>query len=314
MTQITDTAGSGPLARPRPFLSQRVKEAIIGYVFLTPWLIGFLIFTAGAMLFSLGLVFFKTDLFTEFRFIGLRNIGDLATDPLFHKSLKVTSYYSLVTVPLSLAIGLTIALGLNQGLWAQGFWRTLYYLPSVTSGIAVTMLWIWIFHPDVGLLNQALRLIGIHGPRWIYSERWAIPAFIIMGTWGAGGNILLYLAGLQSIPTHLFEAAKIDGANSWSCFWHITLPMLSPTIVFNLIMGIIGSFQVFTQALVMTQGGPNNATLTIMLYLYRKGFGEFRFGYSSTIAWVLLFIILGLTLLVFRSSAVWVYYEGEVRR
>ncbi|MGQ9556208.1 MAG: carbohydrate ABC transporter permease, partial [Anaerolineae bacterium] len=279
----------------RRMLSQRAREEIAGYLCITPWLVGFLIFTAGAMLFSLGLVFFKTDLLTGFSFVGLRNITKMVHDPLFHKSLGVTSYYSFATVPLSLAIGLTIALGLNQGLWAQGLWRTLYYLPSVTSGIAVAMLWMWIFHPDVGLLNQALRGLGIQGPRWLYSEQWAVPAFIIMGTWGAGGNMLLYLAGLQSIPTHLYEAARIDGANSWRCFWSITIPMLSPTIFFNLIMGIIGSFQVFTQALVMTQGGPNNATLTIMLYLYRKGFEQFQFGYSSAIAWALFFIILLLT-------------------
>jgi len=295
-------------------LSQRAREEIAGYICITPWIIGFLIFTAGAMLFSLGLVFYKTDLLTGFHFYGLRNIAKLGNDPLFRKSLGVTSYYSFVTVPLSLIIGLLIALGLNQSLVAQGFWRTLYYLPSVTSGIAVAMLWIWIFHPDAGLLNQALKLIGISGPRWLYSEQWALPAFIIMGTWGAGGNMLLYLAGLQSIPTHLFEAARMDGANSWRVFWNVTLPMLSPTIFFNLIMGIIGSFQVFTQALVMTNGGPNNATLTIMLYLYRKGFEQFQFGYASAIAWVLFGIIIVLTLLVFRSSAVWVYYEGEVRR
>lgn len=301
-------------AGARRVLSQRAREEIAGYLCITPWLVGFLIFTAGAMLFSLGLVFFKTDLLTGFSFVGLRNITKMVRDPLFHKSLGVTSYYSFATVPLSLAIGLTIALGLNQGLWAQGLWRTLYYLPSVTSGIAVAMLWMWIFHPDVGLLNQALRGLGIQGPRWLYSEQWAVPAFIIMGTWGAGGNMLLYLAGLQSIPTHLYEAARIDGANSWRCFWSITIPMLSPTIFFNLIMGIIGSFQVFTQALVMTQGGPNNATLTIMLYLYRKGFEQFQFGYSSAIAWALFFIILLLTLLVLRSSAAWVYYEGEVRK
>jgi multiple sugar transport system permease protein len=302
-------------ARKRPrALSMRAREEIAGYLCIMPWLIGFLIFTAGAMLFSLGLVFFKTDLLTGFKWVGLGNIRKMATDPLFHKSLGVTSYYSFATVPLSLAIGLLIALGLNQNLFAQGLWRTLYYLPSVTSGIAVAMLWMWIFHPDVGLLNQALRLIGIQGPRWLYSEQWAIPAFIIMGTWGAGGNMLLYLAGLQSIPTHLYEAARIDGAGSIRCFFSITLPMLSPTIFFNLVMGIIGSFQVFTQALVMTQGGPNNATLTIMLYLYRKGFEQFQFGYASAIAWALFCIILLLTLLIFRSSALWVYYEGEVRK
>jgi len=304
----------GAVVDRRRHLSQRAKEEIAGYLFISPWIVGFLIFTAGAMIFSLGLVFFKTDLLTGFNFYGLRNITKMLSDPLYHKSLQVTSYYAFAVVPLSLAIGLIIALGLNQGLPAQSLWRTLYYLPSVTSGIAVAMLWMWIFHPDAGLLNQALLMAGIEGPRWLYSENWAVPAFIIMGAWGAGGNMLLYLAGLQGIPTHLYEAARIDGASSLRTFWAITIPMLSPTIFFNLIMGIIGSFQIFTQALVMTSGGPNNATLTIMLYLYRKGFEQFQFGYASAIAWSLFVIVLLLTLLVFRSSAVWVYYEGEVRK
>lgn len=304
----------GAVVDRRRHLSQRAKEEIAGYLFISPWIVGFLIFTAGAMIFSLGLVFFKTDLLTGFNFYGLKNITKMLGDPLYHKSLQVTSYYAFAVVPLSLAIGLVIALGLNQGLPAQSLWRTLYYLPSVTSGIAVAMLWMWIFHPDAGLLNQALLMAGIEGPRWLYSENWAVPAFIIMGAWGAGGNMLLYLAGLQGIPTHLYEAARIDGASSLRTFWAITIPMLSPTIFFNLIMGIIGSFQIFTQALVMTSGGPNNATLTIMLYLYRKGFEQFQFGYASAIAWSLFVIVLLLTLLVFRSSAVWVYYEGEVRK
>jgi len=312
---VTEAVGRlQPVPVRKRGLSQRAREEIAGYLCIMPWMLGFLVFTAGAMLFSLGLVFFKTDLLTGFHFVGFGNITKMVADPLFQKSLVVTSYYSFVTVPISLAIGLTIALALNQGLPAQGFWRTLYYLPSVTSGIAVSMLWMYVFHPDVGLLNETLRLVGIQGPRWLSSEKWAVPAFIIMGLWGSGGSILLNLAGLQSIPTHLFEAAKIDGAGTWRQFWNITVPMLSPTIFFNLIMGIIGSFQVFTQALVMTQGGPNNATLTIMLYLYRKGFQQLQFGYSSAIAWALFCIILALTLLVFRSSAVWVYYEGEVRR
>jgi len=302
------------VAAGRRRLSQRAKEEIAGYLFITPWIVGFLIFTAGAMAFSLGLVFFKTDLLTGFNFYGIKNITKMLSDPLYHKSLQVTSYYAFAVVPLSLVIGLVIALGLNQGLPGQSFWRTLYYLPSVTSGIAVAMLWMWIFHPDAGLLNQALLMVGIEGPRWLYSEQWAVPAFIIMGAWGAGGNMLLYLAGLQGIPTHLYEAARIDGADSFRTFWAITIPMLSPTIFFNLIMGIIGSFQIFTQALVMTAGGPNNATLTIMLYLYRKGFEQFQFGYASAIAWSLFVIVLLLTLLVFRSSAAWVYYEGEVRK
>lgn len=300
--------------RGRFRLSQKAREEIAGYICIMPWLIGFLIFTVGAMLFSLALTFFKTDLLTEYRFIGLGNFAKLASDPLFRKSLLVTSYYTFFTVPLNLILGLSIALGLNQNLPLQSFWRTLYYLPSVVSGLAVAILWSWIFNPEIGLLNQALRLVGIKGPRWLFSEQWAMPAFIFMGLWSSGGNMLLYLGGLQSIPTTLYEAARIDGANSWQCFWKITLPMLSSTIFFNLVMNIIGSFQVFTQALVMTDGGPNFATLTMVLYLYRKGFEQLQFGYASALAWVLFAIILGFTLLVIRSSSAWVYYEGELRK
>jgi multiple sugar transport system permease protein len=295
-------------------LSQRAREEIAGYICIMPWLVGFLVFTAGAMLFSLGLTVFKTDLLSEIKFVGLGHFVDLAVDPFFHKSLIVTSYYTFVTVPLGLVVGLTIALALNQDIPLRSFWRTLYYLPSVVSGLAVAILWRWVFNPDIGLLNQTLRLMGIDGPRWLYSEEWAMPAFIIMGLWGSGGGMLLYLGGLQSIPTVLYEAAKIDGANRWQSFWKITLPMLSPTIFFNLVMSIIGSFQVFTQALVMTNGGPNYATLTMVLYLYRKGFEQLHFGYASAVAWVLFVIILGFTLLVVRSSSAWVYYEGEVRK
>ena len=295
-------------------LSERNREEIAGYLCIMPWLIGFVVFTAGAMIFSLGLTFFRTDLLSEFRFVGLDNYVTLAKDPFFHKSLVITSYYTFVTVPLGLIVGLTIALGLNEKIPLQSLWRTFYYLPSVVSGIAVAILWRWVFNPDIGLLNQTLQLVGIDGPRWLYSEEWAMPAFIIMGLWGSGGGMLLYLGGLQGIPTVLYEAARIDGANRWKTFWRITLPMLSPTIFFNLVMSIIGSFQVFTQSLVMTNGGPNYATLTMMLYLYRKGFEQLKFGYSSAVAWVLFLIILGFTLLVIRSSSAWVYYEGELRK
>jgi multiple sugar transport system permease protein len=218
-------------------------------------------------------------------------------------------------VPLQVLAALLIALMLNNRKIALvGVWRTLYYMPSIVSGIAVSMLWMWMLNPDFGLFNYLLSLVGIQGPRWIYSEQWAIPSFVIMGVWAAGSNMLLYLAGLQSIPTPLYEAASIDGAGSWSRFWRITLPMLSPTLFFNLVMTLIGAFQVFTQAFVMTNGGPNNATLTMVLYLYRKGFEQLHFGYASAVAWVLFVIIMAFTLLVFRSSTAWVYYEGELRR
>jgi multiple sugar transport system permease protein len=300
--------------RSRFYLSQRTREEIAGYLFIMPWLIGFLIFTAGAMVFSLGLTFFKTDLLTPAKFVGLANFAKLTRDPLFHKSIQVTSYYTLAIAPLSIALGLSIAVALNQKLPLSSFWRALYYVPSVVSGLAVAILWAWVFNPEVGLLNQTLKFVGIEGPRWLFSEQWVMPALIIMGLWGSGGNMLLYLGGLQSIPTILYEAATIDGASRWHTFWHITIPLLSPTIFFSLILTLIGSFQVFTQALVMTDGGPNFATLTLVLYLYQKGFQHLDFGYASALAWVLTLILLALTALVIRSSALWVHYEGELKK
>ncbi|MBX3014977.1 MAG: sugar ABC transporter permease [Caldilineaceae bacterium] len=300
--------------RTRWRLSQRTQEELVGYLFILPWLMGFLIFTAGAMLFSFGLTFFKADLLTEAKFIGLANITKVVQDPLFYKSLRVTSYYTFFVVPLSIMLGLSIAIGLNQDLPLRPLWRACYYMPSIVSGLAVAILWMWVFNPDIGLINQSLKAIGIKGPRWLFSETWAMPAFVIMGLWSSGSNMLLYLGGLQSIPTPLYEAAKIDGANRWQRFWKITLPLLSPTIFFSLITAIIGSFQVFTQALVMTEGGPNFATLTMVLYLYRKGFQELNFGYASTLAWALTLIILAFTVVTLRSSALWVYYEGELKK
>jgi multiple sugar transport system permease protein len=300
--------------RSRFYLSQRTREEIAGYLFIMPWLLGFLIFTVGAMLFSLGLTFFKADLLTPSKFVGLGNFAKLFRDPLFRKSLTVTLYYTLAIAPLSMALGLSIAVGLNQKLPVRSFWRALYYVPSLVSGLAVAILWMWVFNPEMGLVNQGLKSLGIEGPRWLFSEQWVMPAFIMMGLWNSGSNMLLYLGGLQSIPTILYEAARIDGANRWHAFWRITLPMLSPTIFFSLIITLIAAFQVFTQALVMTKGGPNFATLTLVLYLYEKGFQQLEFGYASTLAWVLTLILLALTGFVVRSSSFWVYYEGELKR
>ncbi len=297
-------------------LTPRQRDNIAGYLFLLPWLIHFAFLIAGAMLASLVISLLKTDLLTGYTWVGLGNYRDLFKDPFFLKSMQVTAYYTFVVVPLGVVVAMTIALILNQKVALVGFWRLIYYLPSVVSGVAIAVLWMWVLNPRFGLLNVGLMSLGIKNPpRWLYSEQWAIPGFIIMGLWGAGGAMLLYLAGLQGIPTQLYEAASIDGAGSWRKFWNITIPMLTPTIFFNMLMNIIGSFQVFTQVYVMTtDGSPNNATLTMVLYLYRRGFINLRFGYASAMAWILFFIILFFTMLVIRSSAAWVYYEGELRK
>jgi len=301
--------------RERRALSPRARDNLAALFFLSPWLIHFFAMIATAMIASFVISLTKTDLLTGFTWMGLKNYAQLVKDPLFTKSLQVTAYYTFLVVPLGIVVALSIDLLLNQKVRGLGFWRLVYYLPSVVSGVAVAILWGWVLNPRFGLLNAGLMRLGITDPpRWMYSEQWAVPGFIIMGLWGAGGGMLLYLAGLQGIPTALYEAAEIDGANSWQRFWQITIPMLTPTIFFNLLMSIIGSWQVFTQIYVMTNGGPNNATLTMVLYLYRLGFINLRFGYASAVAWVLFAIILVFTMFVVRSSAAWVYYEGELKR
>lgn len=295
-------------------LSPRARDNIAGYLFTLPWTAHLVFLIAGAMLFSLGVSFFDTDFVTHTTFVGLGNYRTLFRDPLLLKSLVNTAYYAFFSVPLSMVFALMIALLLNQDVKGLGLFRLMYYTPSIVSGVAVAIIWQYVLNPRYGLLNEGLALIGIQGPKWIYSQEWAMRAFIIMGVWGAGGNMLLYLAGLQGIPTVLYEAAEIDGANAWHRLWSVTLPMLSPTILFNLIGNLIGSWQIFSQSYLMTQGGPNNATLTMVLYLYNKAFQQFHFGYASAIAWVLFAIVLVFTLLMIRSSSAWVYYEGELRR
>jgi multiple sugar transport system permease protein len=293
-----------------------MRNNIAGYLFMAPWLIHLSVLILGAMLFSLGISLYDTDFLTKTEFVGLDNYRRMFNDPLFWKSLRNTAYYTFAMVPLSVTFALVIALLLNQKVKFLGVYRTLYYIyiPSIVSGVAIALLWSYLLNPRFGLINQGLALLGIPGPEWIYSQEWAIPAFIMMGVWSAGGNMLLYLAGLQGIPTTLYEAAKIDGANGWHRFWRITLPMLTPTIYFNLLINMIGAWQVFSQSYIMTSGGPNNATLTMVLYLYRKGFEQFHFGYAAALAWTIFVIIMLFTVLVVRSSEAWVYYEGEMKR
>jgi multiple sugar transport system permease protein len=278
---------------------------------IAPWIIGFLVFTFGALVFSLVISFYKTDLLSPSEFIGFQNYQELFFDDnLFWQAIRVTTLYTLGVVPLQVVLGLVVALLLNQQIRGMGAWRIIFYLPSVVSGVAVAMIWMWFFHPDFGLFNALLANVGIQGPSWLYSETWALPSLILMSVWSIGPGMLIFLAGLQSIPKELYEAAQLDGAGSWRQFVHITIPMLSPQILFNTIIGIIGSYQVFTASFVMTEGGPNNATLTMVLYLYRRGFLMARFGYASAIAWVLFLIIMVFTLFTLRSSRSSTFYEA----
>ena len=213
----------------------------------------------------------------------------------------------------SWSAGLVLALLMNQKLRFRGVFRTIYYLPSVLPGVAFVVLWMWILHPDVGLINTLLSYVGIQGPRWLADPQWALPALLMMSLWGLGRTMVIYLASLQGIPQHLYEAAAIDGAGTWQSFWRITLPMLTPTIFFNLVLSIISTFQTFTSAFVATDGGPLDSTLFYVLYLFRQAFQFFNMGYASALAWVLFVIILVLTLLIVRSADRWVYYEGGGR-
>ena len=295
--------------------SLRARESIAGYLFIAPAVLGFIFFIAGPILASLVLSFTDYDIITwPPNWVGLDNYGALIQDPLFWQSLKVTAKYAAIALPLSLVLSLGLAILLNQGVKGIALWRTVYYLPSVVSGAAVAVLWLWILNPEFGILNLFLSHIGITGPDWLGDTATALPALIAVSLWGIGGTIVIYLAGLQGIPTELYEAAEIDGANAWRRFIHVTLPMLSPVIFFNLVLGLIYSFQWFTEPFVMTQGGPENSTLSYMLYLYRNAFSYFKLGYAMALAWILFAVVLILTLIVFRSSPMWVHYEGERRR
>ena len=287
------------------------REALTFYILVLPWLIGFLGFLAYPMLRSLYLSFTSYNLLSPPRWVGFGNYERIFADPDFWQSLKVTFLYALGSVPGGSIIALALAMVLSQKLRGINFWRTIFFLPSILSSVAVAVLWLFIFRPEGGLLNMVLGWFGIQGPDWLLSEQWALPALIIMSWWTVGGQMVIYLAGLKGIPDVLYEAAEIDGANDLVKFRFVTLPMLSPTIFFNLVLGIIGAFQVFDVGWVMTRGGPNDATLFYMLNLYRRGFQMAQMGYASALAWILLVIALALTVLVLRSSARWVYYAGS---
>ncbi len=290
------------------------RETIAFYLCISPWLVGFTLFVLGPMLASLFISFTRWDLLSPAKFVGLQNYQKMfIRDPLFWQSLKVTAIYTSAYVPIELVGGLVLALIMNQKLRFLGVFRTIYYLPSVLPGVAFVVLWMWILHPDVGLVNTLLSYVGIEGPRWLADPDWALPALLIMSLWGLGRSMVIYLASLKGIPKHLYEAAAIDGAGSWHSFWKITLPMLTPTIFFNLVLSIISTFQTFTSAFVATDGGPLDATLFYVLYLFRQAFQYFNMGYASALAWVLFVIIFVFTLLIVRSSGRWVYYEGERR-
>ncbi len=297
--------------KSRPF--RLSEQTLWGYIFIAPWLIGFVIFALGPIIASFLLSFTRYELITPPEWIGLGNYQTMISgDRLFWTSLYNTIYYTLFSVPLGLIVAFLLALLLNRGVHGIGIYRTLFYLPVVSSGVAISLLWIWLFNPQFGLINHLLSLVGLPGPGWLVDPAWAKPALILMSLWSVGGTVVIFLAGLQGVPRTLYEAASLDGASPWHQFRHVTVPMMSPVIFFNLIIGMIGSFQVFTQAYVMTGGGPQNATLFFVFHLFKQGFGLFRMGYAAAMAWVLFLIILLLTLVQMTLARRWVYYaSGE---
>ncbi|MFB9275826.1 carbohydrate ABC transporter permease [Cohnella cellulosilytica] len=290
--------------------SQRSRrEELTGWLMASPWIIGFLFLTLGAMSFSLGMSFTDYDFFNKPGFVGLEHYKQmLFEDRLVWHSIKITTLYALFSVPLTLVLGLMLAVLLNQKLKGISVFRTVYYFPSVLPEIATIFLWILVFDPSFGLFNSILKWFSISGPNWLGSMEWALPSFVIMSLWGVGGGMLIYLAGLQGIPTELYEAAKVDGSNRMTTFFKITLPMLSPVIFFNLVMGIIGALQVFNQAYIMTSGGPARSTYFFMLHIFYTSFQEYRMAYASALSWLLFLYIGLLTFIVFRFGEKKVFY------
>src|SRR5581483_7891056 len=297
------------------------KEAISAYVFLIPFFLWLVFIMGGPILAAFFLSFCKWDILTPIQFVGFDNYKEMFfSDPRFWKALYNTAYFTLLSVPVGMVLSILVAMLMNQKVKGIGVYRTLFYLPSVVgAGVAVAVLWKWIFNADSGLLNYMISfLTGIpisDCPKWLASEVWSKPALVIMSLWGVGGGMIIYLSGLQGIPTTLYEAAEIDGANRWQQFWAVSLPGLSPVIFFQLIISIVGSFQIFTQVDVMTEGlgGPEDSTLVMVLYIYQKAFKYYQMGYASALSWVLFMAIMLASWIQFKYSK-WVYYEGELRK
>ena len=284
------------------------REAWEAVLFLSPWIIGFICFTAGPVLFSLGLSFFKWDAIHPARFHGLGNYRQMLHDPLLSKSLWNTAVYAGMYIPGSICVALTLAMLLNQKLRGMGIFRTIFYLPYLTAGVATYTLWLVVFDPKSGLINRFLRLFFDNPPGWLSDPNWSKPALVIMAVWSVGGMMLVFLAGLQNISDQLYEAAEIDGAGPISQFFNVTVPILSPTIFFNTIIATIASFRVFEPALVLTSGGPSNSTLFYVYHLFNRAFTFGQFGYASAMAWLLFAIVLVLTVVQIRVGRRWVHY------
>lgn len=291
--------------------NRRRKNLIAGLVFASPVILGFIIFVIGPMIASAYFSLTDYSIASTPSWVGFSNYKNLLTgeDPFFYKSLMVTTIFVIFSVPIQLIFSLMIAMLLNNDVKFKGVFRTIFYLPTIVPAAASSMIWIWLMDPDLGLFNSVLRSLGMPTSKWIFDEKTVLPSLIIMSLWTTGSTVIIFLAGLQGVPKQLYEAVEIDGGNSIHKFINVTIPMITPTLFFNLVMGFINGFQTFTQAYIMTNGGPNNSSLFYAFYLYREAFSNFRMGNASALAWVLMLIIAVFTFILFKSSN-WVYYEG----
>ncbi len=295
-------------------MKRKTKENIWGYLFILPWIIGFTALTLGPMLFSLYTSFTDYTMTGTPHFTGIENYRRIFTeDPLFWKSLSNTVYYVLLEVPIVTVLGVVTALMLNEVVVGIRIYRTIFYLPSIMVGIGTYFLWMLMLNPSNGIVNQFLFLFGIEGPNWLFDPNWTKPSIILMKVWGVGGQMLLYLARLRSIPEEYYEAGAIDGTNMWTRIRYITLPLLTPVIFYNLIIGIVGSFQIFQEGYILSgdgSGGPQNSLLFYNLYIWKQAFTYFRTGYASALSWIMFVIVLILTVINLNLSKKWVFY-GE---
>lgn len=306
--EATPPAAARPARRPGAFSGVRREETLAGYLFLLPNLIGFLLFSLLPIIATFGLTLTDWNLLGKWNFVGLDNFRKLATDDLFWQTARNTVVYTLGAVPIGVFIAFWLALLLNRKMRGVVFFRTVFFLPHVTLTVAIAIVWSWIYHPELGLINYLLGLIGIDGPRWLQSTTWAMPAIIVMSNWkGIGYAMLVFLAGLQAIPQDLHEAATIDGASWFQRLRHITVPLLTPTTFFILVTSFIGAMQAFDQFYVMTQGGPAYATTTLVMYIFQNGFQFFQMGYAAAIAVVLFAVIFAITALQWRFGKAWVH-------
>lgn len=299
----------------RPRISARRRRRMIeGYLYLSPWAVGFVAFVGGPIIYSILISLTQFSVLAPPVFVGLQNyVYAFTGDALVIPSFLRTFYYAVVYVPLALAGSLLIAILLNQRLRPISLWRTFFFLPTLTPSVAMALLWTWILNPQIGVANYVLSLVGIQGPRWFASITWAIPSLILVALWGSigGTTMIIFLAGLQQVPRELVEAAEIDGAGRLAKAWHVTVPMISPVIFFNLIIGIIGALNIFDTAFVATGGGPAYATWFISLQIYTAAFRNFEMGYAAALSWILAIIVFVLTFIQFRLSGRWVFYQGK---